>query len=357
MKSSIFIAEVMRLMRENPERANEISANAARHLRRMASQPSQARQLPMLLALADEFSAVGVPPAPRGHRTVSDFDEIADEMREAYEGGGGDDMEHEARRRDAHEANGDSGSSAGPSHMSIIPETIEGARTGNTIVVKYQPSQAEIALGIKESDTVLLWQGDKKEAQSITIDVGLIKGEVQVAGSVGSNRPYGLIDYGTDGYKNNVKFDVGCGTRFTVAGNYVSVMLGMDPPRVGLTPGQMTLGASLGFFAAPSIAPVTCTQYVDQIGANATVGRILRPAKAVAILPPQGYNGATLGVPNDFNVTLIFSDWSGNLLYWLTFDIGTVVCPIPLTNDVAEIAVKNNTNHVGHIYFPFQLAM
>ena len=149
---------------------------------------------------------------------------------------------------------------------------LEDDRIGNIATFKYQPTPAEIDNKIFETMTMALLQGTKEQAQAITVDVFVVNQPPALTPGSGifsspRCRPYGVVQYGSDGATGSVRFDVGLGRRFTVGGNYVSLLLGMDQPPGWTTTnrnaGQMILGASLAFFAAPTAAPVMLTSYLD----------------------------------------------------------------------------------------------
>ena len=291
--------------------------------------------------------------------TVEDFQDLLQETAEAYEevgGEGSDPMDLVARRRELHEER----SPHGPS-VSIAPETFnEDATLGRSVNLKYQPTAAETMNGVKESDTVAFWQGQKKEAQALTVDVGaLVPQRIppgEDAGAPHSARPFGTVVYGSDGNKISVNFDIGWGVRFTVVGNYVSVLASMAPPQTGRPAGIMTVGGSIGMFAAPSVAPVLFTEYVDELTNTDSSDFIPRPMHAVQLLPLL--TDALLGTTQiDF-----FGFGGGAIaatqLYSIVFPSGTLgMSPIPLAGDVAFITITNNTGVLANYRLPFQLSM
>ena len=337
------IAKVVETAEAHPQQAGRVYSEAAARFRRAANDPRRGKFAPVLRDVADTFDAAARP----AETQFAAADEAA--------GGGG-------------ASGGGSGLPPGGGEppggeevqVAVTPASAAGSLTGNTIRVKYAPTQEEINDGIQQQGNVLLWQDKKQKAQALTIDAGLIKGETPapLGSAYNSCRPYGIVEYGTDGYRNTVPFDIGFGTRFTVAGNYVSVSVGMDPPLAGFAQGLMTLGASLGFYAAPSAAPVTRTAYCDNVavGPGAFVD-VIRPAKAVALLPPQSV-WPIAPIPAWW---LRFVDWGGTVAYELKFGPGDIVCPITLTNDIARVLVYNVTPSVpgftANLRLPFQLAL
>ena len=349
------VQEIIGSAEADPLTAPQAYVQAAQNFRALAQQP-QFRQMATLLGeKAQEFEIRAAQHLAVQEAVKDDFEEQEQHFAEAYSkfGHHGNDMLVKAGRNEAAAAPGGQQTGAAASDVQRvcpIPISVESQRLGNIGQFKWADSanpltSDEIAAGVKTDDTLVLWQDVKSVAQALTVDVGLIKGEFPPNPPVfiqkNDCRPYGIVEYGTDGYHSVVPFDVGVGTRFTVAGNYCSVSVGMDPPRPSTSPGLLTLGASLGFYSAQSMAPVTRTVYVDDLPVN-TPAYIARPLKSVALLPPVGPGGGFGGVPA-VNVTLEFFGWASERITSLTFDIGTIVCPIPLSNDVAAIILIPNT--------------
>ena len=368
------VAEVIARARANPSQASLIFADASEYFNRLAEDPRRSEQAPLYQMMAKEFANQSGNRSMR-RVTKNDFDEIADQQAQAYESAPGDDMEVEAQRRNIESANDAAGDDDTPS-VSIAPKSIEGSRLGSAVTLQYGAigstsnvvtdiidpatglvtgqtvTQVQTANGIVQEATALLWQGEKKEAQAVTVDVGVLS----AAAFQTATRPYGVVTYGSDGVTTSARFDIMSGSRFTVVGNYVSVVLGMDQflqlnPQTGknFDQGVMSFGASLGFFAAPSIAPVMSTIYVDDL-APGNSPMYPRPAKSVALLPPQS---STFGS----NVTMFFMSSTGLTLYQLTFNVGNVIVPIPLSGDVAFIEIQNNDLANRSYRLPFQLAL
>jgi len=323
--------------RRNPEAAPTILAEASRRFRGYAKHPMNVRATKLLHAMADEFEAAAALSARGGELPTSDdMDEAVAETAAAYESTAGDDMDVEARRRQLHDVVTDE------PRTNILPE-VGDDRIGNIATFKYQPTPAEIDNKIFETMTMALLQGTKEQAQAITVDVFVVNQPPALTPGSGifsspRCRPYGVVQYGSDGATGSVRFDVGLGRRFTVGGNYVSLLLGMDQPPGWTTTnrnaGQMILGASLAFFAAPTAAPVMLTSYLDTSLAALGTQTVPVPAKAAFLLPPQSDNIAG-------STQIDFYDMAGVLYYSLQFVNGTVVSPIPLANDTVQVVVTN----------------
>jgi hypothetical protein len=342
------IEDVIGAAESNPEAAAEIYADAAMKFRQHALRRENFESRGLLAAKANEFEALGVSHVyrlPEQPTTVNDFDELEAEHAQAMrEVGHLDDLEVRARRDRLQSVRTDK------LRMSITPESItDKTALGRQITVKYAPTQADKLINITDADTVVLWQGSKTEAQAFSVDVGVVTSPA--IGTQVSCRPYGIITYGSDGWQNSYRFDIGQGTRLTGVGNYCSVLVGMDAPGFGLPSGQMTLGAGLGTFAATSLAPVTLTSYVEGIRVVPDLNNnvdVVMPVKAKLLLPPQCSDVNTL-------TQIDFYDIAGNLLYSLQFLSGTIVSPIPLSNDFAYVKVTRLSTSSGPVYATYRL--
>jgi len=340
------IAEVIGTAQANPERAPMIYADAARRFARLAANPKNTATARALARTAQDFAAMAERPP-----VIEDFDDLLNETYEAYHAvsdGPGDELARMAVRREIHERE------SGENQMRITPRSItEDTPLGRSANLKFAPTAEDIRNGIVDQQTVIFWQGRKLEAQACTIDIGVIAPPLPDPLSTFGFRPFAIVEYGSDGFKTTAKLDVGYGTRFTIVGNYVTVLLGMGPPPPESLGGSgiLSVGASLGFFAAPSIAPVTYTAYID--GTGGSTQSIIRPQKAQVLLPVQCSDPVA-------PITLQFYDFGSVLLYTQKIVIGTAAAntPIPITNDVARIDVTYTGMLVGvQVRLPFQLAL
>lgn len=148
----------------DPQCAREILTAAAERFRATArhSQNVVANALYTYAAQLDEVAAEVVP-----RTTLNDFDELEREQAQAHEElAGADDLEIRARRDELAEVRKQR------NHVSITPETVTGTTLlGTTATVTYNPTEAQRAKGIKAEGQVVMWQGAKEEAQSLTIDI------------------------------------------------------------------------------------------------------------------------------------------------------------------------------------------
>lgn len=334
--------------RQNPHAASEVYRSAAQTFAGLAADPRNHAAVKQLHKMANEFALMATYRVPR-MATLDDFQQLLTETALAADE---DDMEMIARRREIHEETG----ASGLTRVSIAPRTFNSeAPIGRWSYFKWNPTQAEIDNKIVQSQTLVFWQGDKHEAQAMTLDVGVLDLPPPPPGSLSSGtstRPYAQVEYGSDGNRVVAKIDVGMGKRLTVVGNYVSLLVGMDPPMADVAAGQLQIGASLGTFAAPSLVPVTKTEYIDGLDDAQTTGYIGLPLRAGALLPVQttaeaGILGLRFYGPN-----------GGSPLYVLNYPVSTPgASPIPLSNDVAFLKVYNGTGVEVNIRLIFQLSL
>lgn len=340
--------------KQHPERAPAIYRRAAQKLIGLSRDPRNSGSAKALQNAAMDF----VSAAQRGQQsiTIDDFTDLLVETAQAYDEAGDDPMDLVAARRDIHEER----TPYIPGNVSIAPESFnKDATLGRSAVIKYNPSQEETRNGVKQSETVAFWQGRKKEAQAITVDVALINPVPPAVGIDGADpfnaRLYGMVEYGSDGNKTNVKFDIGNGVRFTIVGNYVSVNVGMDPPSGDNPAPLVSVGASIGTFAAPSQAPIICSAYVDMLVNTEITDFIPIPLKAVKLLPMQTNMNQTEGAEIEFYgygggvspITRVFYIQSAT----------SSMPAIPLYGDVSFVKVRNNGGGPRNFRLPFQLSM
>lgn len=330
---------------QNPEAAGNIFQDAARTLLGYASDPKNTAIVPSLLGWASKFHGASAISEPGRPATIIDFLDILQERAEAYHQVGSpyDDMGYLAREREIHEER-----TPGSPRISITPKSVHaGTRMGDRVTLKWAPTEADINAGIRQMSTLALWQGHKEESQAVTIDSAVLDQPANANAEYGP-RPYLLVTFGSEGATVDVKLDVG--QRCTVVGSYVSVLASLNPPRADFQKGQVTVGASIGFFAAPSVAPVIVTEYIDDLGDTFSSGLIPRPVKAMYLQPMQS---STLGG----TATILFYAADGIMpQYQVPYVNGSQNVPIPLTADIAFIQVTN-TGAGPRFRLPFQLGM
>lgn len=333
-----------------PGRRSEILGRAAMTFAGLAEDRRHIPEAPILRQLAGEFAQAAMQPA-----TTDDFHEMLEEYHAAYEQQGrGSDIANEARADALHDATSEA--TRGAQRVSIAPLTWgKGATLGRQGTFKWAPNQQEIKDGIQQSGTLCMWQGEPHEACAITVDVGQVYPVTAEGDEHPANlRPYGRVAYGSDGTIGEVDFDIGCGTRFTVVGNYVSVVVGMvQPTRASRKNPSMTVGASIGAFAAPSQAPVTLTKYIDRVLENNISDYIARPAKAVSMFPPMCDQCAGTTVVGLYGI-----GGGAAPLYKLTYQNGVpTTAHVPLAGDVGLITVSNFSGLPARYRLIFQLAL
>lgn len=337
----------------NPGARPEIFRRAAYTLMGLAQNPKNARSASQLARIGNEFARAAWATQPV---VIDDFDEILQETAQAYEEVGDDPMDLVARRREIH----DERTPPTPGQVSIAPESFNrDATLGRSQVIKYAPTEEEKSQqGILQSQTVAFWQGTKKEAQAISIDISLgFLPSVTDPDLIGNAdaRPYAEVEFGSDGNRTKFKCDINHGTRLTVVGNYCAVTVGMDAPMEGKDSAILTVGASIGTFAAPSQAPVICTLYVDGLEQNVSTDPLPIPLKAVQLLPIP--TGLTLGG----TYSIEFLSYAGVLVgqeYFQQAYAGPRPT-IPVPADAAYIRLNNGGPSAFGVQFrlPFQLGV
>lgn len=348
-------AQVLRHVQADPARAPMIYRAAAEQVGRLVGDPQNARAREELHALAQRFMQQSTSP-PFG--TSSDFDEQLHASIEGYSLGAPNDLELVAYRQQLDEAQ------ATP-RTSISPESFtRDTALGRYSLFKYAPTEQEHALGVRQEDTLVVWPGLKHEAQAFTVDFSLANPAPfpPVPDDPGTEpiymaRPYGFVEYGSDGAKTRVLFDIGFGTRFTVVGNYIAAGAGMYAPPEAVDDDPETLsatlriGCSIGAFAAPSVSPVTFTGYVDRLANTFQSDPIQRPVKGTYLLPLLCDIGAG-------STNIDFLDFNAKLLYQVVWNGGTLAAsPIPLSPDVAYVQLLNGTGDTANYRVVFQLAL
>lgn len=336
---------------KNPSARPEIFRRAAYTFMGLAQDPKHARS-------AGHLAQVGLQFAQAVHNerppVMDDFTDLLQETVAAYQDVGNDPMDLIARRREIHDAR----TPMTPGAFSIAPESFNrDATLGRSAVIKWAPTQFEITQGVQQAQNVAFWQGVKKEAQALTVDIslGFLPANQDSDSFTPNNvRSYAEIEYGSDGNRTKVKCDLALGKRLTVVGNYVAVTVGVGPPGFGKPSPQITAGASIGTFAAPSQGPVVLTEYIDSLSINTDSDFIPIPLRAVALLPLQ--SGLLLGETAD----ITFVDLGGAVVarnFYQQLNNGGAA-PIPIIGDAAYVQIRNNNNfQAAGFRLPFQLAL
>lgn len=300
--------------------------------------------------------------------TTSDFTQLLRDTADAWNQLGPDAAFQASAAQDATAAQRGIAQTNDPGmapQVSIAPASWNiDATLGRSTTVKFAPSPDEITKGILQSQTVAFWQGIKREAQAMTVDVGTV---LQPNGVLleesfpvqprNSARAFALIQYGSDGNTQNAAtIDVGLGRRITVVGNYISVIVGMDPPGQHLgvddISAPLTLGASIGAFAAPSATPPVRTIYANQVAAGALFPPAFAiPLRSVFLLRPIV---SALGAV----ITVVFSGFGGQTISIVGFTntaAGAEFDPIPVPSDAFFVSVFSSIT--ADVRIPFQLSL
>lgn len=384
------VSEVLGAVAQNPAAAPGIFGEAARRFRIMAGDPKNMEISDKLNQAASKFAEKARQKTPA--RFGTDFEVLLRDAVTAHENNpSGDDLDFYGRLANVQEAATDEtagddedeegddedddesvggtlgiarpGQPSGPGvvsneptfHLKAAPPSVTGnTPLGRSAKLKINPTQQEIQQGIKPSETVILWQGNKFESQTMTVDIGILQPLPQQTTTLGTVTAYAQIEYGADGAKELVYVDVGFGTRLTVAGNYLSVLVGVkDPYNVGtVSYPPIVVSASMGFFAATSTAPVIYTEFVNQLADNAQV-RLQRPFRSAVMYPPQLWPQGKCQID--------FATLSQTVSRY-NFDTTTAnqtTAPIVLSNDTFYIGVRNTSGDgfPRAIRLIFQLAL
>ncbi len=318
-------------------------------------------------------------PQQRQHFTMTDFEDLLSQTREAVEqlpengfypsaaldvlalrGATGGSPEGGSGDLSSPGASAGAGASATASpRVSIAPASFNANSTlGRAVTVTFAPTPAQTAQGISQSQTAAFWQGVKEESQAMSVDVGTVLQPTppEHFGAGPTSRPFAVIQYGADGNTQNViPIDVGQGRRLTVIGNYISVLLGMDPPPVNRTSAVLTMGASIAAFAATSEAPVTRTVYFDSLDPMSNTPFHAVPLRATTLLVPcpgTGFGGVYIGT-----LDIHFFDITGHVVtsWHYDFTTGFGLIPIQVPTDAYFFNVFPSL--AGSFRLPFQLSL
>lgn len=357
--------EFVEAARRRPEIAPAILRKGAATFAALASDPQNAHAVRQLTAIGLDFAGAAAQVQERA-ATTNDFTQLLRESAQAWEELGPDAafsmhaaQDVQALAREVHE------SELPGQYVSIQPHTFlnKDATLGRSAMITYNPTEEQKTQGIQQMQTVAFWQGSKTESQAMTVDFGNTLPPVSPsspkAPSTVSARPFAIVQYGADGNtQNSVIVDIGLGRRATVVGNYISVLVGMDPPPVGQTAAVpvLTLGASIGTFTAHSIAPITRTVYIDNLAAATVSEFFVIPQRAVQLLPPFAAS------PTD-TLEVFFGAYNGvTVAEWrCVYSPNTpFLSPIPVPADAYFVRVRSAQGvafpSVG-IKLPFELSL
>lgn len=206
---------------------------------------------------------------------------------------------------------------------------------GGKVVLKFNPSPAEVNSGIRQSATLVDWTSPDGHAHPCTVEIGRVAAGgggsfpaiTDASGNTLFYRPFAQVVYGTpSAMQDPFYIDINRGQRFTVDANYVAVTAQMATIPSPAVSGSIAVFGNIGSGEAISTAPVLFTQYSDQIGpipnnfssGGGTVNQfsLIIPPKANILFPPLVVNGGT-------NVTLTFLDVNGTTVWTITYAVAT----------------------------------
>lgn len=378
-----FIGEAQK----NPAEREEIFRKAAYTFVGLAQNPKNVKSQEKLSKIGLDFAHAAN--REKEHFTTDDFTDLLTETHQAYNEVGDDPQDLQARRRQIHDERD-------PGHakqIAITPESFNtDATLGRSALITGIPTPEQAKQGITQSQNVAFWQGTKKETQAMTVDVSLGSfpspqinlniysavapppvlflspgnplanypnlrnfGTVQEGqiplfthGTVGTRaQVIGEVEYGSDGNRNKVRFDIGYGRRFTVIGNYIAVTVSVDGESQ-----VYTAGASIGAFAAPTPAVLTYTQRIDQLPtAQRTIFQL--PLRASAMLPVL----STMLLAETSKIDFLNDQGEVITSSYFTQTIVPGNTPVPLSPDVAFVQITNGGAFANNFRLPFQLSM
>jgi hypothetical protein len=357
--------------RRNPRMAPTILRRAAATFAGAATDPRNQHIQQKLTAIGLDFAGAAAQAAEK-QASQSDFRTLLEQTAAAWDEIGPEAamMASGALDATAQQRSDVATQALAENAVSIQPASFlnKDATLGRSATVTFNPSPDQIQQNILSSQTVAFWQGAKKESQAMTVDIGTVIPGVEVSSnnrfvSAVSARPFAILQYGADGNtQNSIPVDVGLGRRITVVGNYISVVVGMDPPRprvgrVFFSPAVLTIGASIGTFAAESQAPVIRSLYFDTLVAGAFSDAVPLPLRATYLLPPMGASTTD-------TLTVRFLDVSKELIgeFAYTFSpVGPFMTPYPVPASAYWVAVKSATgvgsSGTNSVIVPFQLSL
>jgi len=251
--------------------------------------------------------------------------------------------------------------------VSVAPASWGGANVtlGRSAMVTFNPTPAQIQAGILATQTVAFWQGSKREAQAMTIDLTMVAPPANPqhphrggGGPDQESRPMAIIQYGVDGNTQySVPVDVGQGRRITVPANYISVNVGCDPPFEGGEPVPITLGASIGMFQAASVSPPTRTVSLETPFGGVESDFFPIPVRASRLLPPVMVIGV---LPGGVKFNINWCRLSGQVIGQTFYDYsnqnaGSVSQPVVVPYDAFFFTITADTQ--TDVRLPFELSL
>ena len=252
--------------------------------------------------------------------------------------------------------------------------------TGGKGVIKYSPSTTDLAAGLRQQNTLLVWESPDGQPHFVTTEVGRIVGSG--IGGAGASWPLatdpssGLklsyranaeITIGTPGtMQDPFRIDINRGQRFTTLASYIAVTALMASPPFdptsdgsvllpGFTSGSLAVYATTGVGYAASVAPCVFTQYIDApapgaIGALQNI-KLVVPPRANFLLMVLSSNASDV-------VQLQFLDNANDVICSTqAFNNGTLVQPIPISEDCYKINMISTGGTQANYRFVYQLSV
>lgn len=264
---------------------------------------------------------------------------------------------------------------------------------GGKGIVKYNPTEADINVGTRQQQSLLVWQSPDGLPHYVTVEVGRLASSAGgpgadntpsgtsfvlnpavafAQGSVGGGtwpagqdvagnplyyRATAQIVLGTPGVmEDSFWIDINRGQRFTAVASYVAVTAQMNPPPTDestgstlvpppyTTPylsGSLVTYATLGVDVAPSLSPVLYTQYIDTTRAiqnNDYFFRVIPPRAnfLLPILQSSQVAGAKVAFQFLDNAGIVCG--SSPIF---TVGTGLNITPFAIPEDAFSIAISN----------------
>lgn len=248
-------------------------------------------------------------------RDPGDFESMIEERNEALLANGGDEFAAEATLLEKYRND--------YAARSVIT-------TPASAVKSVLGSQATVKSG-GDPVTVAYFVGDDTETGAITVTFGAVRPVTPALVGIGvSQKPVGIVAWGTRSFQQQVEVDIGVGTQLVVSGSACTVSVKLDPVVEAFTnPGTMTLSGMLSFHeVVRSYTPITRTVYMDNISAGGNT-RVVVPAFAKSF---------TLQRTNSTSATLQLQNANGDVMTTV-FVAGFQDTPIVLPGDIFFIGV------------------
>jgi hypothetical protein len=214
-------------------------------------------------------------------------------------------------------------------------------------------STATVRSGATPTDapTVALWNADS-DAESRAVGVTFSMLPVSIQFGAFDVKPFGVVRWGCRGVSALAEVDIGTGCRFAVEGSQVSLQVGVDAAVAPANPCSLIMSGMLSFSPVMRPTPITRTVYIESVApSSTTAGTPIKPfAKSVSF-----WRAALSTGP----IVLHFRNSALQDLYTVSIAANAVLTdPVPLANDVTQIAVENQDgiNTLQHARLIFNLS-